>query len=242
VSPSLTRVDFPKNNLDEAWFVFTSILKLNLDTKVMPPTVYSELLASELPDLIDSNTVALDLGCGTGFLSMVISKCGAKEVFASDINECAVELARYNFARNGFSGVKAFQSDMFSAFEGKKFSLIASNPPFLPVAPNRCNNESPDGRDVIDRLISESGNFLQVGGKLVFTHSSLAGIQKTESLLEENKFNWRILAKHRLEFRLCTLENLGFVLNVVEQNNGEYIEENDKYLEYLYIICATLRD
>ena len=133
MSPSLTRVDFPKNNLDEAWFVFTSILKLNLDTKVMPPTVYSELLASELLDLIDSNTVALDLGCGTGILGIGCLLLGASKVYFVDNDEDALKIAKESLkiVKSEFSieGKASFLCSDILGFD-KKVDTVVQNPPF----------------------------------------------------------------------------------------------------------------
>jgi ribosomal protein L11 methyltransferase len=46
----------------------------------------------------------VDLGCGSGILSLVALACGAREVLALDVDPSAVEVAREVLARNGAEG------------------------------------------------------------------------------------------------------------------------------------------
>lgn len=71
----------------------------------------------------------LDIGCGTGILSIIASKLGAKKIKAIDIDEVAVKVARENIEINGEnSKIEAFQgilSDLKS--EDQKFDIIVAN-------------------------------------------------------------------------------------------------------------------
>jgi len=46
------------------------------------------------------NKIVVDYGCGSGILAMVAAKLGAKEVFAIDIDEQAIQTARENIIKN----------------------------------------------------------------------------------------------------------------------------------------------
>ncbi len=78
---------------------------------------------------INAGSEVLDIGCGTGILSIIASKLGAKKVKAIDIDEVAVKVARENIEINGeTSKIEAFQgilSDIKS--EDQKFDIIVAN-------------------------------------------------------------------------------------------------------------------
>lgn len=82
-----------------------------------------------LDKYIYDGSEVLDIGCGTGILSIIASKLGAKKIKAIDIDEVAVKVARENIEINGEnSKIEAFQgilSDLKS--EDQKFDIIVAN-------------------------------------------------------------------------------------------------------------------
>jgi ribosomal protein L11 methyltransferase len=68
----------------------------------------------------------LDIGCGTGILSIFASKLGAKEVLAIDIDSLAVENSIENCRRNGADSVKVMEGNIQSA-AGESFDIILAN-------------------------------------------------------------------------------------------------------------------
>lgn len=78
----------------------------------------------------------LELGCGSGLISMVAAKKGAR-VTATDINPVAVEFLKKNCKRNKVS-LEIIQSDLFQNIPKQQFDIIAINPPYYkkqPVTP-----------------------------------------------------------------------------------------------------------
>ena len=235
------RIVETKNAYDCAEFVLGEPVRLKLERKnVMPPTIYSKTLADILPRYISRSAVTLDLGCGSGFLAILMAKLGAKKVIAVDINPKAIRLAKLNIKQNKLGGkVKTIVSDLYSKFNGEKFDLIISNPPFLPVSQNRVTKIVTDGRDVIDRLILDSKRFMRRDSFLIFTQSSLASLEKTVRLLKKEGFLYKIIKKQRLEFRECTYKHLNFVKRLEKQGLAKFFSKNNKYYEDLYVICAS---
>jgi release factor glutamine methyltransferase len=76
----------------------------------------------------------LEMGCGSGLLSLVAAREGAR-VTAVDINPAAVECTRANARRNGIE-VRVEQSDVFDNLPVRAFDRIVVNPPFYKGKPS----------------------------------------------------------------------------------------------------------
>lgn len=69
----------------------------------------------------------LDVGCGSGILSIAASLLGAKDVLGIEIDEGAVEVAKENVALNGCSdNVKVVQGDLTKGIEYKADIIVAN--------------------------------------------------------------------------------------------------------------------
>lgn len=75
----------------------------------------------------------LELGCGSGLISIAAAKKGAL-VTASDINPVAVEALKKN-SRNNNAALTVIGSDLFDDIPVKQFDIIAINPPFYKKQP-----------------------------------------------------------------------------------------------------------
>lgn len=82
-----------------------------------------------LDKYMSANHDVLDVGCGTGILSIIASKLGAKKIEAIDIDEVAVRVAKENIEMNGEAGkIKAFQAVLSDLKAGdEKFDIIVAN-------------------------------------------------------------------------------------------------------------------
>jgi SAM-dependent methyltransferase len=107
----------------------------------------------------------LDLGTGSGILSLVASRY-SDVVVATDLNERAVACARFNARLNGIENVEAIAGDCFAPVADRRFDLILSNPPFF-ITPQGdylfCENPMElDG--LCRRLAREGPAYLNEGG------------------------------------------------------------------------------
>jgi len=75
----------------------------------------------------------LELGCGSGLISIAVAKKGAL-VTASDINPVAVECLIKN-SRDNKTEIAVIQSDLFGNIPKQPFDIIAINPPFYKKQP-----------------------------------------------------------------------------------------------------------
>lgn len=71
----------------------------------------------------------LEVGCGSGLLSLVAAKAGAG-VTAVDINPTAIACSRAN-AQNNHLRVEVVHSDIFQNLAQENFDFIIVNPPFF---------------------------------------------------------------------------------------------------------------
>lgn len=111
-------------------FLNTNIL---VDERVLIPRFETELLVAKTIDRINSyhiqNPNILDLGCGSGCITIALKKNVLCEVIGVDISKKALELAKENAKRNNVD-VKFHEKDMLNmSYEGA--DVIISNPPYV---------------------------------------------------------------------------------------------------------------
>jgi len=80
---------------------------------------------------------ALEIGCGTGVLSLWMSQFG-QNVTATDINQRALDITELNAKINGVNNLITKTSNVYSDVQGK-FDLIISNPPYI-FLPEECSD------------------------------------------------------------------------------------------------------
>ena len=93
----------------------------------------------------------LDLGCGSGVLSVAGRLLGAAACEAIDYDPKAVEVARRNLVRNGADGVEVMEADVLTWKTRRKYEVVVANL-FAGVL-----------REVIPRV----GGMLRPGGRVV---------------------------------------------------------------------------
>lgn len=96
---------------------------------------YIELvLKVPLPAAIQKNSIAFDIGVGTGVLSVVLAIREIEQIVATDQDDRAIVCAHENIDRLGLNGqIEILKKNLFP--EGKA-ALIVCNPPWLPARPS----------------------------------------------------------------------------------------------------------
>ncbi|MDY0057037.1 MAG: class I SAM-dependent methyltransferase [Methyloversatilis sp.] len=96
---------------------------------------YVDLVAkAPLPAALQGESLAFDVGTGTGVLSAVLAKRGVARVIATDQDARALACARDNVQRLGIAAqVEVVEADLFPP---GRAPLVVCNPPWLPGRPS----------------------------------------------------------------------------------------------------------
>jgi release factor glutamine methyltransferase len=168
----------------------------------VPETVYypredSLLLAKIIEDEGMEERKILDMGTGSGFLSILMAKSNA-DVTAADINKEALQVAERNAKINN-AEIKTIHSDLFEKIE-EKFDLIVFNPPYLPekMYKDIQYHGGKGGRKVIQKFINKAADHLRESGKILLLISSITGEKEVKELFETHGYKTKILARQKV--------------------------------------------
>ena len=135
----------------------------------------------------------LDLGCGYGPLGISLAKVQGVKPTMVDINNRAIDLAKQNAQKNGVEA-DIFQSNIYEKVNGT-FDYIISNPPIRA------------GKQVVHTIISESINYLKVGGNLTIVIQKKQGAPSAKTKMEEVFGNVEILKRDKGYYILRSEKN-----------------------------------
>ncbi|MDI9235075.1 class I SAM-dependent methyltransferase [Limnohabitans lacus] len=148
---------------------------------------YVSLVAkAPLPEALKTHAVAFDIGVGTGVLSAVLARRGAKTVVATDMAERALVCARDNLQRLGLQNqVQLLQADLFPPGQA---ALVVCNPPWLPARPTSVLEQAvyDEGSQMLKGFLAGLKAHLCEGGEGWLILSDLAehlGLRTREALL-----------------------------------------------------------
>ena len=190
----------------------TSINYRNKTVQILPnvyePAEDSFLLVDALLEIIEDKNSLLEVGCGSGIIS-VFAKDHCPKVVATDINPYAAHCARLN-------GIDVVRTDLFAGIRGT-FDIVAFNPPYLPTSEDEhiggwddiMLNGGPEGRDTIRRFVAEVGAHLNPSGQVLMLISSLTGIKEVCDLMQGAGMSIKKVAKSSHFFeKLVVLKGL----------------------------------
>ncbi|MBN1962920.1 MAG: peptide chain release factor N(5)-glutamine methyltransferase [Deltaproteobacteria bacterium] len=119
---------------------------------VLTPRPETEHLIDSVRDWLDKNMLSTpiiaDVGTGSGIIAIALAKhFHESKIFAVDISEKALEVARQNAARHGvLAQLQLLKSDLLTVIDKELiFNIIAANLPY--IADSERNNIMPEVRD-----------------------------------------------------------------------------------------------
>lgn len=148
------------------------------DNVFVPTSTTTLLLAAVRTSVNPRWATALDLGCGSGVVAVVLKKLILPHaaVSASDISEEAVALARQNAARHGLA-IECRAGSLFEPWAGRRFDVIVDDVAGMsePVArlsrwyPPQIKSEAGEaGTRWIVPILEQAPRHLTLGGEIFF--------------------------------------------------------------------------
>ena len=144
----------------------------------------SRLLLERIQKNRDTASSILDVGCGYGFLGIVLSKTYDAHVFMTDVNKRALHLCERNIKENKVSG-EQIESNIYENVTGT-YDLVVTNPPIRA------------GKEVVKSILVGAKEHLNKDGDLWFVihkdqgaksmAKSLSDIYNIEVVLKEKGF------------------------------------------------------
>jgi release factor glutamine methyltransferase len=165
-----------------------------VDQRVLIPRPETEILVEKALQVIrqhatESPVTLLDIGAGSGIISIIIAKNSEAEVTALEFSRDAFSVLNENIRQHKLrEKITAIYADLFpshypqdtSPSAGRRFDIIVSNPPYIPehewqeldstvkdFEPKMALAAGEDGLDIIRRIVSEAPQNLVPGGTIL---------------------------------------------------------------------------
>ena len=181
--------------------------KFRVNKNVLIPRGDTEQLVLRAIDIIRSNKFKdiLDIGTGSGCIPCSIAQSTSCNITSVDISPLALEVAKENAKRLNVSDkINFIESDLFTALTNKKYDLIVSNPPYIPIGtelqkevtfePEIALFADDEGLAFYKKIIPQALNYLNPNGFIAFEIGYNQG-ESVFNILEENNFKNIIIEK-----------------------------------------------
>jgi release factor glutamine methyltransferase len=161
-------------------------LTLSVNPSVLVPRPETELLVERALELGPAGRARVaDLGTGSGAIALALaSERPEWAVIATDASQAALRTAQANAATLGLDRVTFLAGRWFEPLTGRRFELIASNPPYvsegdaalqdatLQHEPQIALASGPDGLSALREIVQSAPDYLERRGWLILEHGS----------------------------------------------------------------------
>ena len=220
---------------------------IETDDMVYKPGLLTETICNKM--VVKKGDVAVDVGCGTGYIGITAALLGAGKVIAIDPCKEALDCTLRNAALNNVSNLCVRQGLELEPVKEKAVDLIITLPPQMPFIadfnPERYGGL--DGTDVIIKIIREAGAVLKKeSGRFYLVHSALANPKKVREALNVNGFNWQTVDTVEKELiaediNFLTEGLFDYIMGLYDKGLIELVVKHGRYFYpvWFYLIKRT---
>lgn len=170
-------------------------MELRVFTGVFHPGLFqsSKFLADHLKTYEMNGMRALDVGCGSGLLSLVAANAGAN-VTSIDNNPEAILNTLENASTNNLR-LTALESDLFDKVEGT-FSFIFINPPYYPKNPQESSGQAwycGEDYSYFDKFFTQLPSYITQETTILMVLSETCDLEKIQDIAQ--KYNFEMLGE-----------------------------------------------
>lgn len=145
------------------------------------------MCAEALESHVKTNSTVFDIGCGSGVLSIVAAKLGAKEVIGVDLDEVCVKVSNENIEMNKVEDIiEIRKGNLLDVVKGKANIIVANI-----IA------------EIIASITGDIGGFLEEDGLFISSGIIIEKIPLVENALIENGF--KILEVRKMNSWACII-------------------------------------
>ena len=186
----------------------------------------------------------LDVGCGTGLLTIQLARNGAQHVHAIDIDEAAVKNTLTNAFRNGVADrVSAAAQDLYPWVPEEKYDLIVASLYQMPVDPfEQATSHRPLdywGRNLLDHMIRMLPEALADDGVAYVMQLSIIGERRTAELLERRGYRARVVDFSFFEFSELFTSKGEQIERVEEHSDAYHLTFGETQVMVAYLLEIT---
>lgn len=195
------------------------------------------VLLSDFAKNIKDNSKVIDLGTGTGIISILLcGKTKLKNIIGVEVQEDVYEMAcrsvKLNDLEDKFQVINTSILDLEESLKPNSFDVVVTNPPYKKQNTGVCNE---DEKKLISRheVLADLNDFIKISSRLLKDRGELYMIHRPERIVEI--FN--LMKSYKIEpkeIRLVFSNKKSppkMVLIKGVKNGGEYL----KFRENLYI-------
>ncbi|MBV9328076.1 MAG: homocysteine S-methyltransferase family protein [Chloroflexi bacterium] len=218
---------------------------ITVEPGVFAPTQGSFMVWKYLyQEAVGAHQRCLDIGCGTGVLSVQLARNGAAHVHGIDINSAAIKNTLTNAFRNGVAErVSAAVQDLYPWVPEERYDVIVASlyqtpvDPFEPVVSHRPLDYW--GRSLIDHLFRMLPEALADDGIAYVMQLSIIGERRTTQLLERLGYQARVVDFGLFEFTELFSDARDQIARVEELSDAYHLKLGGADVMAAYLLEIT---